>query len=142
MGVKAGAASYAAGLAAAATIAYAAGLSWPQVVSVSAFVGVVLGAILFWRMRVAFAMLGVTAMLATNVLTPKTLIEHAHLDVVLFLIGAMITIGYLEEMGFFEQILEGLLRRFNRSSTLLISMFLAMAALLAAAVDELSLIHI
>jgi Na+/H+ antiporter NhaD/arsenite permease-like protein len=111
-------------------------LTLNQIVSVATFIGIVLGAIFFWRLRVAFAFFGVALMLFTNVLDVPHLIKYAHFDVILFLLGMMTIIGFLEEEGFFEYLLNLIFKVFSRSGKMLVSGLLILSAMFAALVDE------
>lgn len=111
-------------------------LTLNQIVSVTTFIGIILGAIFFWRLRVAFAFSGVSLMLFTNVLDVPHLIKYAHFDVILFLLGMMTIVGFLEEKGFFEYLLSILFKVFSRSGKILVSGLLILSAMFAALVDE------
>jgi Na+/H+ antiporter NhaD/arsenite permease-like protein len=113
-------------------------LGWEgrQVLATAIFLGFILGTLLFWKFRLAFALLGIVALLATNVLDLPHLIEFASLDIILFLIGMMIVVGFLEERRFFEVIVEKALALLPGRAKVLIASMMAMAALSAALVDE------
>lgn len=113
-------------------------LGWEgkQVLATTIFSGFILGTLLFWRFRLAFALLGIVALLTTNVLDLPHLIEFASLDIILFLIGMMIVVGFLEERRFFEVVVEKALALLPGRAKVLIASTMAMAALSAALVDE------
>ena len=113
-------------------------LGWEgrQVLATAIFSGFILGTLLFWKFRLAFAFLGIVALLATDVLDLPHLIEFASLDIILFLIGMMIVVGFLEERRFFEVIVEKALTLLPRRARVLMASTMAMAALSAALVDE------
>lgn len=116
--------------------AKALGWEMKQILATAIFSGFILGTLLFWRFRVAFALLGIVALLATNVLDLPHLIEFASLDIILFLIGMMIVVGFLEERRFFEVVVERALAFLPGRANVLIASTMAMAALSAALVDE------
>ncbi len=91
--------------------------------------------LLFWRLRVAFAFIGIFVLLFTGLLDVPHLVEFAGLDIIVFLVGMMVVVGYLEERHFFEYLLNRLM---GAARTALSSMVLlmGMAALSAALVDE------
>ena len=82
------------------------GWSGSQVLATSVFAGFIIGTLLFWKFRLAFALAGITALLATGVLDIPHLIEFASLDVILFLVAMMIVIGFMEDRRFFEVLVE------------------------------------
>ncbi len=110
-------------------------LSTAQVLSFTVFVGIILSILLYWRLRVAFALFGVFILLSSGLLDIPHFIEFAGLDIVAFLIGMMIVIGFLEERHFFEYLLEKVVRASGSAFKLLV-ILLATAAFSAALVDE------
>jgi Na+/H+ antiporter NhaD/arsenite permease-like protein len=113
-----------------------AGFSRTQVLSLSIFFMVIFGTILFWRFRLPFALLGISLLLAFGLLDIPHLIEFAGLDIILFLIGMMILVGYLEENQFFESLVNTLIRYIGPRPILLVIVLMAAGALSAALVDE------
>jgi Na+/H+ antiporter NhaD/arsenite permease-like protein len=114
----------------------AAGLSPEQSVAVSVFTGIIGGTLLFWRFRLAFALVGVSILMAARLIDVPTFIEFSSLDVIVFLICMMIVIGFLEERRFFEVVVDRVLHIGRGGAVRLMTVFLGMAALSAALVDE------
>jgi len=129
-------AGFAGGVITVALMTWAAGWTGAQVLATTIFLGFILGTLLFWQFRLGFAMVGVLALLATGVLDVPHLIEFASLDVILFLIGMMIVIAFLEKRRFFEVMVERILRRVDRRAWHLLTAFMVMGAVSAALVDE------
>jgi Na+/H+ antiporter NhaD/arsenite permease-like protein len=117
-------------------LALLAGFAMEQVLSLSIFFMVIFGTILFWRFRLPFALLGISLLLALGLLDIPHLIEFAGLDIILFLIGMMILVGYLEENLFFESVVNSLVRYVGPRPTLLLIVLMVVGALSAALVDE------
>ncbi len=113
-------------------------LGWtgPQVLATTVFAGFIIGTLLFWKFRLAFALAGTTALLATGVLDIPHVIEFASLDVILFLVAMMIIIGFMEERRFFEVMVEKALGYLDRRATVLLGALMVLAAVSAALVDE------
>src|SRR5690606_39826101 len=63
-------------------------------------------------------------------------IEFASLDVILFFIGMMIVIGYLEEKDFFARLLDRVLPSINKGAVTLMVALMGLSFLSAALVDE------
>jgi Na+/H+ antiporter NhaD/arsenite permease-like protein len=97
---------------------------------------VIFGTILFWPFRLAFALLGISLLLAFGLLDIPHLIEFAGLDIILFLIGMMILVGYLEENRFFESLVNPLVRTIGPRPVLLVVTLMVAGAISAALVDE------
>jgi Na+/H+ antiporter NhaD/arsenite permease-like protein len=112
------------------------GFSTHQVLSLSIFFMVIFGTILFWQFRLSFALLGISLLLAFGLLDIPHLIEFAGLDIILFLIGMMILVGYLEENQFFERLVNALVRYVGPRPVLLLVMLMVAGAVSAALVDE------
>lgn len=122
------------GAVAAATIFF--GLDQRQIVSVTVFASLITGTLLFWRFRLGFAFVGLGALLAAGLLNIETLIEHAGLDIILFLIAMMTVIGYLEERRFFENLVDRIVVSVGDNPKKLVLVLMLMSAFFAALVDE------
>jgi len=111
-------------------------LTAPQVAAVTIFASFIIGTLFYWQFRLAFALLGTTALLALNLLDIPHFIEFASIDIILFLIAMMIVIGFLEERKFFEVLLERLLDKVSHRPSFFFPVMMALAMLTAALVDE------
>jgi len=112
------------------------GLSIKQIISVTIFVSFIAGSLFYWPFRNAFALAGVALLLIFQVLDIPHLIEFAQLDLILFLVGMMTVIGYLEEKGFFEWLVGALTKPFYNRPVALVGIILMMGAIMASLVDE------
>jgi Na+/H+ antiporter NhaD/arsenite permease-like protein len=107
-----------------------------QVASLTIFTALISGTLLFWRFRLAFALAGIAALMVFGLMTTETFIEFAGLDIILFLVGMMIVIGYLEDRHFFEYLLEKILKGVGNNPWKLVVILMLMSAMFAALVDE------
>lgn len=112
------------------------GFTGQQVLAISIFSGFIFGTLLFWEFRLAFALVGISLLLASGMLDVEHLVEFASLDVILFLVGMMIVIGYLEEKHFFADVLDRVLPYINRSARMLMVALMVFSFISAALVDE------
>jgi len=112
------------------------GLTTQQTLAVGGFCTVLYGAIFFWRYRLAFACFGIALLLALGLLDVPHLVEFAGLDIILFLIAMMTIVGFLEENRFFEFVIDHLLLRVGPHPRRIMVVMMAMAAVSAALVDE------
>ena len=112
------------------------GLSAAQTMAVAGFCAILYGAIFFWRYRLAFACFGIAFLLTLGLLDVPHLIEFAGLDIILFLISMMTIVGFLEEKHFFEFVIDHLLRVVGPRPKRLMVVMMALAAVSAALVDE------
>ena len=107
-----------------------------QIVSSLVFLIILCGTLFYWKFRLAFAFLGIAVLLVTKLLDIPNLIEFAHLDVILFLVGMMTIIGFLEEMHFFEYLVAKVVDAVGERPYLLVSILMVLSALSAALIDE------
>ncbi len=115
---------------------YLMGLTQQQIISSTVFLMLIAGALLFWRFRLVFALLGLSLLLGFGLIDVPHLIEFAGLDIILFLVGMMIVIGFLEERRFFENIVESVMRFVGNDAKKLVIALMLMSGLFAALVDE------
>ena len=112
------------------------GLNTEQIAAVTIFASLIVGTLLFWRFRLAFALVGIAAMLGLGLLDTDTMIEFAGFDMILFLVGMMIVVGFLEEKKFFEHLLGKIMKGVGNNPVKLVVILMLMSALFAALVDE------
>ena len=117
------------------TVSFA-GLNPEQIASVTVFASLIVGTLLFWRFRLAFALVGIAIMLGLGLLDTSTMIEFAGFDMILFLVGMMIVVGFLEEKKFFEHLLGKIMKGVGKNPIKLVVVLMLMSALFAALVDE------
>lgn len=112
------------------------GLSVSQTLAVGGFCVILYGAIFFWKYRLAFAMTGCALLMATRLLDVPHFVEFAGLDIIAFLIAMMIVVGFLEENHFFEYVIDRLLALVGPHPKRIMVVMMAVAAVSAALVDE------
>jgi Na+/H+ antiporter NhaD/arsenite permease-like protein len=112
------------------------GYTTPQTLACSVFTMTVLATLLFWEFRLAVAFIGIAALFGCNVLTLDRFVESCELPVILFLVGMMVTVGALKELGFFSWVIELVVSRKRITGTTFALAVMVLSALLACAVDE------
>ncbi len=112
------------------------GFTQEQVGSTSVFLIIICGTLFYWQFRVTFAFAGIAILLATSLLDIPHVIEHAGLDIILFLVGMMCVIGHLEEKRFFEYLIAKVVDRVGHRPYLLVGVLMLFSTLSAALVDE------
>ncbi len=112
------------------------GYTTPQILACSVFTMTVLATLLFWEFRLAVAFIGIAALFGCNVLTLDRFVESCELPVILFLVGMMVTVGALKELGFFSWIIELIVSRKRMTGMTFSLAVMVLSALLACAVDE------
>jgi len=108
----------------------------PQVLACGVFTMTVLATLLFWEFRLAVGFIGIAALFGCNVLTLDRFVESCELPVILFLVGMMVTVGALKELGFFSWVIELIVSRKQMTGTTFSLAVMVLSALLACAVDE------
>jgi Na+/H+ antiporter NhaD/arsenite permease-like protein len=114
--------------------------SGKQLLSIGIFSMFIFGTLLFGEFRLAFAFGGIALLMACNLLTVQRFTQSASLDVIVFLIGTFLVIGYLEESRFFEHVVSAIVTAVGpRPQRLLLSLMI-MASLSSALVGEVTAI--
>ncbi len=80
-----------------------------QTAALSTFVMLVAATALYWEFHLAFAFLGVSGILMLNILDLAALASETKLDVIIFLMGMMIIVGVLRDLGLFSWIITRIL---------------------------------
>ena len=124
----------------AATVFLAArrGMSFEQTVSIGAFAMLIMATLFFWTFHLAFAFIGVAAMLFLNVLDLNALAEETKLDVILFLIGMMIIVGVLRDLGLFSWIITRVIAVRGMSGRMFVCLTCGLGVVMSCVVDEMA----
>jgi len=77
------------------------GLDSHQQIASAVFLAIILGTLFFWTFRLAIAFLGISVLILTKSLDIPQFVESAALPVILFLVGMMIIVGALRDLGLF-----------------------------------------
>ncbi|MEM2901823.1 MAG: SLC13 family permease [Candidatus Bathyarchaeia archaeon] len=112
------------------------GLNIGQVYSVTVFSALILGTLFFWRFRLSFAFTSIAILLAAGLIDVPRLVEFAGFDIILFLAGMMVVIGFLEEHRFFEVLINKVIGVVGQDVSRLLVIIMVMAALFSALVGE------
>ena len=107
-----------------------------QALACAVFLGIILGTLFFWNFRLAIAFIGLSVLIGSNSMTITTFVESSALEVILFLVGMMIIVGALRDLGFFTWIVQLIVSMPNLSGKKFIAVTAIASALLACAVDE------
>lgn len=117
-------------------LAKSVGLDYKQIVSCSIFIMIIMATLLFWKFRLAIAFVGIGVLMCTSVLDMPTFIRECKLDVILFLVGMMVIVGVLKELGLFTWIIQLVISAPRMTGPLFIIIIVWLGALMACAVDE------
>ncbi|MBN1865401.1 MAG: hypothetical protein JW808_10905 [Victivallales bacterium] len=111
-------------------------LTGAQAVACSVFLAIIMGTLFFWNFRLAIAFIGLAVLIFTKSLDKDSFVESAELPVILFLVGMMVIVGALKDMGFFTWIVQLIVSMPNITGRKFIAVTAVASALLACAVDE------
>ncbi|MEA4862542.1 MAG: SLC13 family permease [Victivallaceae bacterium] len=115
---------------------YSGALEFNQAVACGVFLAIIMGTLFFWNFRLAIAFLGLSVLIFTNSLNIARFVTSSSLEVILFLVGMMIIVGALRDLGFFTWVVQLIVSMPNISGKKFIACTAFASALLACAVDE------
>ncbi len=107
-----------------------------QATACAVFISIIFGTLFFWGFRLAIAFLGLAVLLFNKSLDIPTFVSSSSLEVILFLVGMMVIVGALRDLGFFTWIVQLIVSMPRLNSRKFIFVTAAASALLACAVDE------
>jgi Na+/H+ antiporter NhaD/arsenite permease-like protein len=111
-----------------------------QITSIGIFLMFIIGTLLFGEFRLAFAFGGIALLMLCNLLTVERFTQAASLDVLVFLIGTFLVIGFLEESQFFEHVVSGIVGMIGPRPQRLLLALMVMASVSSALVGEVTAI--
>jgi Na+/H+ antiporter NhaD/arsenite permease-like protein len=111
-----------------------------QILSIGIFSMFIYGTLLFGEFRLAFAFGGIALLMACGLLTVERFTQAASLDVLVFLIGTFLVIGYLEESRFFEHVVSAIVGAVGPRPQLLLITMMLIASIASALVGEVTAI--
>ncbi len=118
----------------------AAGLAvnFTQTTTLAVFAGVIATTLFFWERRVAAAFIGVSILVASHAMTLQTILKATELDIIFFLVGMMIIVGVLKDLGFLTWVIQSIINRRNMTGVSFTAILCVLSAVLASVVDEVS----
>jgi len=123
-------------LVATAAMLVGSGFSVRQIIASLVFLMILLGTLFYWKFRLGFAFGGISILLAANLIDIPRVIEFAGLDIILFLVGMMTIVGFLEENRFFEYLVAKAVDAIGERPYLLMAVLMVLSTFFAALVDE------
>lgn len=107
-----------------------------QSTACAVFIAIIFGTLFFWGFRLAIAFLGLAVLIFNKSMDIPTFVTSSSLEVIMFLVGMMVIVGALRDLGFFTWIVQLIVSMSNLSSRKFIFVTATASALLACAVDE------
>jgi len=112
------------------------GFNRDQIITLCVFSVSILGALFFWQFRVSFALFGSSMLLLTRIITFEEFISYSSMEIILFLIGMMVLVGALKELGFFTWLISKAIVLQNLNAKRYMVGLVFMSASLACILDE------
>jgi Na+/H+ antiporter NhaD/arsenite permease-like protein len=107
-------------------------------VAVCTFASVICTTLFFWTHRVAVAFLGVAVLIGSRAMTLHGMLRATELDIILFLVGMMIIVGALKDLGFLTWVIQTIINKKKMSGPTFTLILCGLSALLSSVVDEVS----
>jgi len=112
------------------------GMTPNQSTACAVFISIIFGTLFFWEFRLAVAFLGLAVLIFSKSLDIPTFVSSSSLEVIMFLVGMMVIVGALRDLGFFTWIVQLIVSMPKLSGRKFIFVTAVASALLACAVDE------
>lgn len=112
------------------------GMNPTQTIAICVFFLSILGSLFFWEFRVSFVFLGTSLLLITRATNVSDFIANSSLEIILFLLGMMIIVGLLKNVGVFAWLVSLILRMKNFTAVKFMFILCVISALSSCAVDE------
>ena len=107
-----------------------------QSTACAVFISIIFGTLFFWGFRLAVAFLGLAVLIFNKSMDIPTFVSSSSLEVIMFLVGMMVIVGALRDLGFFTWIVQLIVSMPNLNGNKFIFVTATASALLACAVDE------
>ena len=108
------------------------------VVAVAVFIAVICTTLFYWAFRVSAAFVGIALLIATRATTLHGMLRATELDIILFLVGMMIIVGALKDMGFLTWVIQSIIKRRDMTGLQFTAILCCLSALFSSVVDEVS----
>jgi Na+/H+ antiporter NhaD/arsenite permease-like protein len=109
-----------------------------SIVAVCTFIAVICTTLFFWTHRVAVAFIGVAVLIGTRAMTLHGMLRATELDIIFFLVGMMVIVGALKDLGFLTWIIQAIINKKRMNGTTFTVILCCLSALLSSVVDEVS----
>jgi Na+/H+ antiporter NhaD/arsenite permease-like protein len=106
--------------------------------SVCTFVGVICTTLFFWPHRVAVAFLGIAILIGSQAMTLRGLLQATELDIIFFLIGMMIIVGALKDLGVLTWIIQIIINQKHMTGMMFVIVLCLLSAILSSVIGEVS----
>jgi len=109
-----------------------------QTIAIGTFAATICTTLFFWNHRVAVAFAGLSVLIGAHAMTLDQVIHHTELNIIFFLIGMMIIIGALKDLGFLTWIIQSIINRKKMTGMTFMIILCFLSAVLSSIVGEVS----
>ncbi len=113
-----------------------------QNLTLTLFLAMVLGTLLFWRFRVAIAAASLGVLLITGVMDIETTVKFMSIPTILFIMSMMVIVKWLENIGVFRFIVVKAIERVRGIRWLLLLLLMGLSVILGGFAGEVSAIMV
>jgi Na+/H+ antiporter NhaD/arsenite permease-like protein len=106
--------------------------------SVCTFIGVICTTLFFWPHRVAVAFLGIAILIGSQAMTLRGLLQATELDIIFFLIGMMIIVGALKDLGVLTWVIQIIINQKHMTGMMFVIVLCILSAILSSVIGEVS----
>ena len=121
-------------------ILYNIGLDNRSIVAITIIAFVISTTLFMWKRRLAAGVFGLAIAFVLNILPFELFLEFMHMDIILFLLGMMVVVGYLEETNYFEYLISKLIPYLHGYPRRFYAVLIFLGGMFAAMVDEVTAI--
>ena len=111
-------------------------LTGSQALACAVFIGIIMGTLFFWSFRLAVAFIGLAVLVISGSMDIPCMVRSSSLEVILFLVGMMVIVGALRDLGFFTWVVQLIVSIPKLTGRRFIAVTSIVSALLACIVDE------
>ncbi len=112
--------------------------TYPQILSASIFTLIITSALFYWDYHLPIAFVGIALLTILGVLDLTTVVQESKLDIILFLVGMMIIMGVLRDLGLFSWIIISVIASPSMTARRFVVTACAVGALTSCLVDEMT----
>jgi len=115
-------------------------LSIDASIALTIFLLVVFITLAKWEYRLAICLLGISGLFYLGVIEFEDFLIHTNMDIIIFLLGMMIIVGYLEENNYFTFLISKIIKFMHGSGFKTLAILMLLGAFFSAIVDEVTAI--
>ena len=113
-----------------------AGIAVRQIAAVSVFTCIICATLMFEERRLGVAFVGISALLALKVITLSDFIRSTELHIILLLVGMMVLVGVLKDIGLFTWVIQSIINARKMTGFKFVAILMLLSGIMPGIVDE------